>query len=208
MKCKYCERTDETRGFVKKYSLCFRHYMQIKRYGKILERTKRDPNKFIDNQDGTMLIEIYNINHEVKCCAIIDSDMYNLVKDIKWAANDKGYIVGHDKKTKQRILLHRLIMTEEIENNHNNEKLTDIDHIDGNPLNNRRSNLRLVTHQQNLQNQANSDGLNGVNKLKTCKRYQAKIKVNGVSINLGSFENIEDAIAARKDAEKKYFVQR
>ena len=89
----------------------------------------------------------------------------------------------------------------------------DIDHIDGNGLNNQRSNLRIVNKTQNMQNArrrlTNKSGCRGVSYDRTTsnknKKWRAWIQVNGRFIGLGRYAEIEDAIKARKQAEKKYF---
>lgn len=74
-----------------------------------------------------------------------------------------------------------------------------IDHIDGNPANNRIENLRDVTNAVNLQNQKraqidNKCGLLGVYKHR--KRFRARITVDGKITNLGTFDTPELAHAA------------
>ncbi|WP_129965774.1 HNH endonuclease signature motif containing protein [Escherichia coli] len=81
-----------------------------------------------------------------------------------------------------------------------------IDHFDRNRLNNNIENLFLVTPQQNQQNRNvqknNKLGVTGVYFHKNA--YDAFIHVNGKTIYLGRFKDIEDAIRARRDAEIKY----
>lgn len=76
----------------------------------------------------------------------------------------------------------------------------DTDHIDGNALNNRRSNLRWATRSQNVQNQGrrsdNSSGFKGVHWDKKRKNYRAYIYLQGNRRHLGYFRNAEDAAAA------------
>ena len=83
----------------------------------------------------------------------------------------------------------------------------DIDHLDRDPLNNRRSNIRFCTHQDNMKNKFyknNKYGYPGVGFAKNVKRYRAYISVNKKHINLGYYDELEDAINARKEAEEKY----
>ena len=80
-----------------------------------------------------------------------------------------------------------------------------VDHIDRNPLNNRRSNLRIVTRSMNSHNkkvQRNStSGINGVHKCG--KGWRASIYINGKGYRK-FFKKQEDAIAYRKELEKLY----
>jgi hypothetical protein len=82
-----------------------------------------------------------------------------------------------------------------------------VDHINRNPLDNRRSNLRICTMQENLRNQKrpnNKTGYTGV-AVYGNGRYTAQIKIDYKKIHLGCFDTIEDAYLARKEAEKKYW---
>jgi hypothetical protein len=82
-----------------------------------------------------------------------------------------------------------------------------VDHIDGNTLNCRRSNLRLATNQQNTRNsrlsKANKTGYKGVMVLQG--RWVAKITVDAKSIQLGRFETAIDAAIAYNIAAVKLF---
>ena len=51
----------------------------------------------------------------------------------------------------------------------------------------------------------NTSGITGVNYIKNIKKWNASIFFKGKKINLGYFENIDNAIKARKEAEEKYF---
>ena len=76
------------------------------------------------------------------------------------------------------------------------------DHIDLNPLNNRRSNLRIVTPAQNAQNQRGHGGSSphrGVTWNRSCARWQAQVKLAGKNHYLGLF--VEEADAARAAAD-------
>jgi len=84
----------------------------------------------------------------------------------------------------------------------------DTDHEDGDGTNNRWSNLKRVSHQQNQRNQKrssiNTSGVTGVIWNKGSQKWQAQIKVDGRSNYLGLFISKDDAIAARKAAEPEY----
>lgn len=89
-----------------------------------------------------------------------------------------------------------------------------VDHISHPPkpnhkVDNRKVNLRLVTNQQNQMNNAigknNTSGKTGVSWDKARMKWEAYIWFDRQKIHLGRFANKEDAIIARKEAEKKYF---
>lgn len=84
----------------------------------------------------------------------------------------------------------------------------DIDHIDGNTLNNRRSNLRGVSRSENLRNlggayKNSKSGALGVNK--AGQTWMARIRVGDTRLYLGRFKTQEEAVIARLEGEKKYW---
>lgn len=83
-----------------------------------------------------------------------------------------------------------------------------IDHIDGNRLNNKLSNLRDIPKKENQKNLGKNckskSGITGVMWHKAGCKWHAQITVNKKAIHLGYFDNIEDAIKARKDANELY----
>jgi len=86
-----------------------------------------------------------------------------------------------------------------------------VDHINGVKTDNRICNLREATNSQNGKNlglsKANTSGVKGVAYEKYTKRWKATIRVNGKSISIGRFDNIEDATIARQIAERNYFQE-
>ena len=85
------------------------------------------------------------------------------------------------------------------------------DHIDHNPFNNVRSNLRPCTQHQNTCNgklgKNNTTGITGVQYCAVIpqKPWRARIMFNRKEIYLGCYATFEDAVKARLEAEKKYF---
>lgn len=84
-----------------------------------------------------------------------------------------------------------------------------VDHINGNELDNRKSNLRLATRQQNSWNHklsvANISGVSGVGFDKRSSRWYAQIGYSSHRYSLGYFDTKDEAITARKQAEERYF---
>lgn len=83
------------------------------------------------------------------------------------------------------------------------------DHIDRNPLNNRRSNFRSATASENMCNRSlfknNKSGVTGVWWNNKHEKWAAYIKKHNVQYHLGLFTNKDDAVRARLNAEVKYF---
>lgn len=137
--------------------------------------------------------------------AIIDADDFDLVSQHKWHINEeRGSVESCNSKNKQNIKIHRLIME-----HHFGDSNLIIDHIDRDPLNNRKSNLRFCTYQENTFNKSKQknckSGVRGVYWDKSRSKWAAQIQINLKIIPLGRFEKFEDAVKARKEAEKKYY---
>ena len=83
-----------------------------------------------------------------------------------------------------------------------------VDHIDRDKKNNRLANLRAVTNQENSRNasanKSNTSGVKGVHWHDAGGCWTARIMVDYKSIHLGSFEDKDEAIRARRQAELKY----
>lgn len=136
-----------------------------------------------------------------------DKDLIPEVKKNCWSYDKYGYVYCRDRETGKKIKLHRMAM------NFPDPKY-DVNHKRHPPRNehkvdNRRENLEVVTHSENMMNQhkntKNTSGVKGVNWVERVNKWMAKIQVNKKQIYLGYFDNIEDAAKARADAELKYF---
>lgn len=107
----------------------------------------------------------------------------------------KGSFLGH------QILAHRTIWAIV----HGEWPKGQIDHIDGNPANNRLENLRDVPEYLNHRNVARKLGAkapyNGVEYSPRHKKWRARIHYDGLTRHIGLFPTLEEAIAARKAAE-------
>lgn len=80
----------------------------------------------------------------------------------------------------------------------------EIDHINGDTSDNSISNLRIVTRSENCRNAArrkdNSSGVTGVSR--SGRKWLARIGSGNGRVTLGSFDNFDEAVSARKSAEK------
>jgi hypothetical protein len=131
---------------------------------------------------------------------LIDLDDVEKCKEYKWHLSKEGYVIG--LKNEKRIKLHRLLLDLQ-DNNYC------VDHINRNPLDNRKSNLRICTNADNAINKninrANKSGVIGVSWYKVRNKWVASIGFNNKKKTLGYFENFDDAVRVRLKAEKEYF---
>lgn len=130
-----------------------------------------------------------------------DLEDYDKIKDYCWYKTHFGYIATRVKRSKTHIFMHRLLL------NYTSE--LDIDHINGNTIDNRKSNLRICNHCDNMKNQTkrktNTSGIVGVYWDRKRNKWVATLKFNGKSVLHKRFDKKEEAIQARKEAEAKYF---
>jgi hypothetical protein len=133
--------------------------------------------------------------------AVIDAADVPLVSDWNWFAkadNEKRVYGVRSSRCVlgKAVLMHRIIA-----------QCPDglyVDHIDGNGLNNRRSNLRHATNSQNQHNQSvnsvNKSGFKGVSWHKKRGMWQARIRANKKRIWLGNYICVKEAHAAYCEA--------
>jgi hypothetical protein len=127
---------------------------------------------------------------------IVDDDDFGWISRWKWQFNR-----GYAKRDIKCIRMHREII--------HATKGMDVDHINGNKLDNRKCNLRLVNDFQQNQNsnkrKDNTSGCRGVNFFKPRGTWIARIQYNGKRIGLGTYHDKADAIKAYNEASNKYF---
>lgn len=117
---------------------------------------------------------------------VVDEEDYETLSQSKWQYNS-----GYARRKQEPRLMHRLIM--------NCPPDMQVDHINGDGLDNRKKNLRICTREQNSKNRTgylgyNKTGFKGVSK--SGNRCTAKIRVNGVKKHLGTFATKEEAARA------------
>lgn len=132
-----------------------------------------------------------------KC--IVDDEDYDYLTQYKWYASTEGVDLTYAVSSFHRM--HRVIarrMGLDMSKN--------IDHIDRNPLNNTRSNLRSVTQIGNSSNKRKAHKCPFKGVVKNGKGWGARIQLPGNrSVWLGTFAKIEDAAKAYDEAAKQEF---
>jgi hypothetical protein len=130
----------------------------------------------------------------------IDIDDIDKVQKYSWYESDTGYLMS--RINNKIVRMHRLIMNVR-------DKNMIVDHINHNTLDNRKNNLRIASSSQNNMNKTkqsnNTSGITGVSWDKRKKKWRAYIKINNKHSELGLYDNFEDAVNTRRDAEEKYF---
>lgn len=130
-------------------------------------------------KDNIVIFKTFNTNNEF----FIDLEDLEKVKDICWFENNSGYICNKSNKI---IQLHRLVT--------NCPKNLVVDHLDHNPLNNCKNNLRVCSQRENMQNiKINNNNL--LKEYGICKAYRKNrtyyiVNLNGYN---GCYKNIDDA---------------
>lgn len=215
-KCEICGREQEKLSTIHGYHLCKKHYAQYQRLGKFLDsnpRTTNDLNEIIIDGDIAK-IKLYDSKQNEIGEAIIDTEDVDRVKNYKWRVKLGGtnrskcncVLTGNAKETYTNSL-HRHIM--------NCPKSLYVDHINGNRFDNRKSNLRICTNQENCFNTVklctNTSGYKGVNLDKSRNKWVSEIKFSGKKIFIGRYNNIEEAAFTRYYTEsllqKEYMSQ-
>lgn len=164
-------------------------------------------NKKYNNYDLAGECGIGYTNNGIKFC--FDIEDYDKIKLFCWNINSKGYITCNTKMSEQgyceQIFLHRLILGLPNKKDGTNWG----GHEDRNPLNNRKSNLKIITHAENMYNKSkyknNTSGVRGVNFDNQNNRWRARLAFEKKYVLNKLFDNFLDAVNARREAELKFF---
>ncbi len=124
--------------------------------------------------------------------AVVDAEEYVFFNKMDWFAltakkSKVVYARSYDLKTRKPVLMHKMIYPQ----------WEEVDHIDGDGLNNRKNNLRESTHSENMANRGmnsnNTSGYKGAYFHKISKCWYSAIKINGKMLYLGICKDVVEA---------------
>lgn len=180
---------------------CKKHYLQMYRHGKILNRTIYDSNEYVLKEDYAECI-CYDTKGNEKGRVKIDLDKVSDLQQYKiYIRNQNGKHYAAISINGKKILLHRYLFGI-INEKYDIDKV--VDHINGDSLDNRISNLRQCSHTQNMQNIRKGGKIIGVDPgPNKNKKWVARIMSNYQGIHIGTFDTKEEAVYARLKKEKE-----
>lgn len=147
--------------------------------------------------------ENYGIGYTTNSKFFFDKKDYNLIKDYTWFFDAKGYVVTQINK--ETIYLHRLVLG--LPTKVKDEII--VDHINGKKNDNRKSNLRICSFNENNKNlglrKDNNSGVPGVTWEKDRNKWKSQLICDNKIVLLKRFDSFEEAVIARIKAELQYF---
>jgi hypothetical protein len=209
LKCEICGITEDIKHifYNKKIGmyLCNKHNVQYRFNGRFLDNnphSTKDPNTYRIMGDYVE-VDCYDNHGNISGTFICDIEDLHFVQEHIWRVTLKGtkpYIVTGNNKNYPITYFHRLVM------NYTGE--LEIDHIDGNALNNRKSNLRLADRILQCRNLApkciNKFGVRGISYDKKYNLYTVDFTIDKRRIYIKPFKTVEEAVYARYLLEQKY----
>lgn len=130
---------------------------------------------------------------------IFDKEDFNMISKYTWFLSKRGYMTTNIKR--RPVTMHKLLL--------GNLKKLDIDHISRDRVDNRRCNLRVCTHQQNIFNQSkrstNTSGFMGVSQMLRTGKYEAYVHYNNRKHYFGTYDSAIEAAKARDVGAKELF---
>ena len=166
-------------------------------------KVKGRPPKFNDFvvEGDTTRLTVRAKDGSVRGYALVDTEDLTKINKASWVFGTRKYLMN---KWVYNARLHHVILGIKPAF----PRVT-VDHINGDPTDNRKCNLRVVNHRTNMLNRKmqhnNKSGVVGVHWRPEEQKWIAQIARNGACSRVGSFKVFEEAIAARRSAEEKYY---
>ncbi len=176
-----------------------------KRYGNLLQMVinqtllykKKIFNPFTIIGD-TIILHYWMEKEQVVYDILIDTEDYSKIENYYWSITPSGYV--HSRTNGSSNILHRFLM--------NTPEHLQVDHINRNPIDNRKINLRNVEPYINARNKKisskNTSGCQGVDYQKKENKWRARWATSPNTYKQKAFETKEEAIEYRKLKEKEY----
>lgn len=190
MKCSFCEREDSECKIrkINDYYYCPKHLTRHYRNQDMEQKSIYDSNDYVLYEDHAEII-LRDSKGKENGRAIIDLEDVDKCKDYKWhIRRNKGntsYVIA-SLPNNVKIHLHRFLI------GYNGS--LDVDHINRNGLDNRKTNLRIVDHKTNSAN----NGKPGVKKVPS-GRFQASCCRDYKTIYIGTYDTYDEAVKARAE---------
>lgn len=165
-------------------------------------------NKYLNRyrfEDDVCYIDCFDTKGNLKGTIIIDKEDFDCVKNYQWHIENSRRNLQYGQASTNGLLptktirIHKIIIPNAIQ----------VDHINHNGLDNRKSNLRACNNRENNCNKSfqrnPKSGYTGIRYNEKVGSYYVRIMVHKKEISLGHYKTLEDAIEARKQGELRYF---
>jgi len=133
---------------------------------------------------------------------LVDAEDLEMLSRWRWSLAGLGYARAYNgggRLARRFVYMHRLLMLP--------DPSQEVDHVNGDKLDNRRANLRLCTRAENQHNRIaqanNTSGFKGVHWCSGKSKWRAVIKKDGQSYYLGRFANVYEAALVYGEAAKE-----
>lgn len=191
-----CEHPPAARGF------CQGHYLQRKR-GDVLHalRPWRAPNEYGTADGVTFLLARRHGSAGELVRVLLSPEDVPRARRYRWSVDTHGYVVANAREGVGAlpISLHRFLLDA--------VKGEEVDHFNGDPLDNRRTNLRHATRKLNAENvvQPSKLGFRNVERTRS-GAFFVRVRKNGKRYSGGTFKNLDDALVAARELRAKLFT--
>lgn len=170
---------------------CNMHYLRMKVNGTPDYVGRKTKNTFEVSGDTVTAKTSKGQEFLISLCDLEQAKKYT------WCISKTGYLVANINHKVVKLQRYLLSPPEDMV----------VDHINGNPLDNRRCNLRICSQTDNSKNtkqKSKATPTPGI-QIKPNGRYRVRITVDRKEIAVGTFDTMDEAIAARHAAERKYY---